>query len=131
MPRSGFGRSLGYALAGLAHAWRTQANLRFHFGAALLVLLVAFMLGVPAGELSLLCLTIALVLVAEMFNTALEAVVDLCSRDRHPLAKAAKDVAAGAVLLAAVNAVVVGVLVFYPYLMALWHRISSAGGGIK
>lgn len=120
MFRNGFGKSLGYALAGLAYALRTQANMRFHFGAALLVLVAALGLGVEVGELILLFFAVALVLVAEMFNTAVEAVVDMCTgKTYHPLAKVAKDVAAGAVLLAALNSVVVSILVFYHYLVVL------------
>lgn len=110
------GRKFLYALAGLAYALRTQPNMRFHLLAALAVLAAAFILGVDRYELLFLFLAITLVLLAEMFNTALETVVDLASPGFHPLAKAAKDVAAGAVLLAALHAVATGVVVFYPHL---------------
>ncbi|WP_245574332.1 diacylglycerol kinase family protein [Desulfovirgula thermocuniculi] len=110
------GRKFLYALAGLAYALRTQPNMRFHLLAALAVLAAAFILGVDKYELLFLFLAITLVLLAEMFNTALETVVDLASPGFHPLAKAAKDVAAGAVLLAALHAVATGVVVFYPHL---------------
>ena len=114
------GRKFLYALAGLSYALRTQPNMRFHLAAALAVLVTAFILGVNRYELLFLLLAITLVLLAEMFNTALEAVVDLASPSFHPLARAAKDVAAGAVLLAALYAVATGVVIFYPYLrMAL------------
>lgn len=113
------GKKFLFALAGLAYALRTQPNMRFHLGAALAVLAVAFILGVGKSELLFLLLAIILVFLAEMFNTALEAVVDLASPQFHPLAKAAKDVAAGAVLLAALYSVVVGLVVFYPYLQVV------------
>lgn len=110
------GRKFLYALAGLSYALRTQPNMRLHLAAALAVLAAASLLGVNRYELLFLFLAIILVLLAEMFNTALEAVVDLASPAFHPLARAAKDVAAGAVLLAALHAVAAGAVIFYPHL---------------
>ncbi|SHI32704.1 diacylglycerol kinase family protein [Desulfofundulus thermosubterraneus] len=130
MAGGSFRKSLGYALAGLAYTLRTQPNMRFHFGAALVVVAVALLLGVGVRDLLIILFAIALVVIAEMFNTAVETVVDLYTAKYHPLARVAKDVAAGAVLLAALNSVVVGLLVFYPYLHAFvrfWAR-SWRGG---
>lgn len=106
-------------------AVRTQANMRVHFFLALLVLMTAAVLGVTRLELALLVLTIALVMVAEMINTAIEAVVDLITEEYRLLAKTAKHVAAGAVLLSAAAAVFVGYLVFFTRLAALVHGSFS------
>src|SRR5438105_2825925 len=80
---------------------------------ALLALLAGVIYGLTRAELLVLLFSIALVLIAEMFNTAVEAVVDLVTQSYHPLAKHAKDVAAGAVLVAALNAIVVGLILFF------------------
>ncbi|BCV25634.1 diacylglycerol kinase [Gelria sp. Kuro-4] len=119
MARRAFRESLRYAWAGLAWTWRTQGNLRRHTLAAAAALAVAAWLKVPPGQQALVVLTIALVVVSELINTAVEATVDLCRRSYHPLAGRAKDVAAAAVLVAALAAVVVGLIVFGPPLMRL------------
>ncbi len=109
---------LGFKIAaeGILYSIRTQRNMRIHFAAAALVLFLAALLHLSKSEFICLLFAIFLVLVAEMINSAIELAVDLHSREYHPLAKAAKDVSAGAVLLAAVCSVVIGILVFYPYL---------------
>ena len=84
--------------------------------AAILAMVLGAYLGLPGGELALLAITIAAVLVAEMFNTAVEALVDIVSPGYHPLAKVAKDVAAGGVLVTAIVSLVVGYLLFIPRL---------------
>lgn len=110
--RHGISASFRFAGEGLAFALRTQRNLRIHFAAAGAVLLLAAALPVSALEGLVLVGAVALVLVAELFNTALEAAVDLATDRFHPLAKVAKDVAAAAVLVASVGAAAAGVLVF-------------------
>jgi diacylglycerol kinase len=112
-------RSFGYAFAGIGHAWRTQAHLRIHVGIGLLALVLAWALALTPPEWAVVLSTITLVLVIEMLNTAVEAAVDLASPDRHPLAKIAKDVTAGAVLVAAIGAVLVALALFGPRLLAL------------
>lgn len=119
---NGLKEKFGFALAGISYAWSTQSNLRIHLPVALLVLLAAFLFRLRAGEFVFLFFAIFLVFIAEMLNTAIELAVDLFGPGHHRLAKAAKDVAAGAVLLAALNAIIVGILVFYPHLLALWKR---------
>jgi diacylglycerol kinase (ATP) len=104
--------SFNYAVEGIIHVLRTHRNLRIHFAAATVVLVLALVLGVDRIELVVLLLSIAFVLVAEMINTAIEAAIDVATSSFDPLAKLAKDIAAGAVLIASVNAVVVGYLVF-------------------
>lgn len=119
---AGLKEKFGFALAGIAYAWATQGNFRFHVRAALVVLLAAFLLRLSPQELAFLFFAIFFVLAAEMLNTAVELAVDLFGPGHHRLAKAAKDAAAGAVLLAAVNSVIVGLLVFGPHLWALFKR---------
>ncbi len=105
--------SFNYAIDGLLYSVRTQRNMKIHFAIALVTLLAAAITDVSKFEAILLLIVITLVVVAEMINTAVEAVVDLVSEKYHPLAAIAKNVAAGAVLVTAVNAVVVGYLIFY------------------
>jgi len=104
--------SFNNATEGLIHALRTQRNLWVHFTIAVAVLVAALAFGVTKIELISLLLAITFVLVAELVNTAIEAAVDVASTSFDPMAKLAKDIAAGAVLIAALNAVAVGYLVF-------------------
>jgi diacylglycerol kinase (ATP) len=104
--------SFNHAAEGVIHALRTQRNLWIHFMLAAAVLVAAVAFGVSRLELMVLLLAITFVLVAELVNTAIEAAVDVASTSFDPMAKLAKDIAAGAVLIAALNAVAVGYLVF-------------------
>jgi diacylglycerol kinase (ATP) len=104
--------SFNNAAEGIVQAVRTQRNLWVHFAVAVLVLVAAVGFGASKLELAVLLLSITFVLVAELVNTAVEAAVDVASTSFDPLAKIAKDIAAGAVLVAALNAVAVGYLVF-------------------
>lgn len=100
-------------MEGIVHVFRTQRHMRFHFLVMALVLLVSILAGLRKEEVFVLLFTITLVLVAEMFNTAIEAVVDLVTQTYHPLAKFAKDIAAGAVLITVIQAFAVGFLLFF------------------
>ena len=104
--------SFNYSLEGIIHVLRTQRNMRIHFLVAAVVLVVAFAAGVTNYELIALLLAIAFVLIAEMINTAIESAIDTATTSFDPHAKLAKDIAAGAVLIASVNAVAVGYIVF-------------------
>src|ERR687885_51600 len=104
--------SFNYAFEGIIHVLRTQRNMRIHFLAAVAVLVAGLATDVSRLELIALLLAIAFVLIAEMINTALEAAIDVATTSFDPMAKLAKDIAAGAVLIATVNAVAVGYLVF-------------------
>ena len=104
--------SFNFAFEGVIHVLRTQRNMRIHFGVALVVLVWALFAGVTKLELIALLLAISFVLIAEMVNTAVEAAIDVATTSFDPMAKLAKDIAAGAVLIAAVNAIAVGYLVF-------------------
>jgi diacylglycerol kinase len=108
--------SFGYAFAGLRYTFRTQRNFRIHIAIALLALLAGLLLGLSWVEWAVVAVMVVLVLAAEMVNTMVEALVDLVTREYHPLAKVAKDVAAGIVLLTAIGSVVVGLLVYLPKL---------------
>jgi len=106
--------SFKYAAAGIYFMLRTQRNMRIHVVAGMGTFALAAYLGLPALELAVIAVTSSLVVICEMFNTAIENAVDLATHRKHPLAKAAKDVAAAAVLSAALNAVVVGVILLGP-----------------
>jgi len=113
-----------YALEGIKYALRTQINMRVHAVISLGVIVAGIVFRISRMEWLFILVACAFVIAAELFNTAVEAVVDLVSPEAHPLAKAAKDTAAGAVLLAAVFAVITGVVVFYvPVLALLGHLL--------
>jgi diacylglycerol kinase (ATP) len=111
-PRPSIFESFNYAIEGVVHVLRTQRNMRIHFALAVAVLAIAVAVGVSKFELIALLLAIAFVLVAEMINTAVEGVIDVSTTAFDPMAKLAKDIAAGAVLIASINAVAIGYLVF-------------------
>jgi diacylglycerol kinase (ATP) len=104
--------SFNYAFEGIIHVLRTQRNMRIHFLVAGAVLIAAIAIGVSRIELIALMISIAFVLIAEMINTAIEGTIDVSTTSFDPNAKLAKDIAAGAVLIATVNAIVIGYLVF-------------------
>ena len=104
--------SFNYAAEGIIHVLRTQRNMRIHFLIAAGVLVFALFVGVDKLELIALLLSITFVLMAEMINTAIEGAIDVSTTAFDPMAKLAKDVAAGAVLIATLNALAVGYLVF-------------------
>jgi len=104
--------SFNFAFEGIIHVLRNERNLRIHFAIAVGVIVAALAFDVTRIDLIVLLISISFVLIAEMLNSALEAVVDLSTSALDPLAKIAKDVAAGAVLVATVNAVAIGYLVF-------------------
>lgn len=108
-----------FAWQGIAHAFRSQRNFRVHTAIALGAVAVGLGVGLDATRWAIIAVTIGLVFSAELVNTALEAAVDLATDDRKPLAKVAKDAAAGAVLLAAACAVAVGVFILGPPLLRL------------
>lgn len=116
--RGGFLSSFRCAGAGVNDAIQTQRNFRVHLLVTVVVVLVGWWLRLPLQSWALLALTIGSVLVTEIFNTAAERLVDLVSPDYHPLAKQVKDLAAGAVLVAAIVAVIVGLLILGPPLLA-------------
>jgi diacylglycerol kinase (ATP) len=111
-------RSFAYAFAGLAYIMRTQRNARIELAVGLGAVVLALWLGLTPIEWAVLAITIALVVTLEWINTSLELAVSLASPERHPSAKAAKDVAAACVLVGAITSVVVGLLLFGPRLVS-------------
>lgn len=111
--------SFKYGIAGIAHAIRTQANFRIHLSISFVVIIAGLLLRSSNAEWAILVLTMMIVLAAELFNTSIEAALDRVSPEQHPLVKVAKDAAAGAVLITAIGAVVIGVLIFGPKLLGL------------
>lgn len=104
--------SFNYAIEGIIYAVRTQRNMRIHLVATLVVLSLCFFYDLSRLELLILTITITMVLVGEMINTAIEFAIDATTNYYHPLAKLAKNVSAGAVLITAINALFVGYIVF-------------------
>lgn len=109
-----------YAFEGVIHVLKTQPNARVHAAITIAVVALGLWLGLSRIEWAILVATMAVVWVAEFVNTAVEAAVDLVTDERRPLAKIAKDVAAGGVLIAAILAVIVGVLILGP---PLWAKL--------
>ena len=114
--------SLKNAFLGLKYCFVTQRNMIIHAVIGVIVLAFGFWLKVSKYDLLFLMAAVLMVLVAEAFNTALEKAIDLYTRERNHLARTAKDVAAGAVLLTSVFAVIVGLIIFGP---PLWHLVTS------
>lgn len=105
--------SFNYAVSGIIIALKTEKHMRIHYMIALSVILVSLFFDFSRTEFLLLLFAISLVIICEMINTALERAVDLITEDYHPLARLVKDVAAGAVLIATINSIVVGYLLFF------------------
>jgi len=110
--------AFGHAFRGWWYVLNTQHNTWIHSMVAIVVFILGLWLSLPARDWAVLILTIAMVFMAEFINTAIEAVVDLASPVHHPLGKVGKDVGAGAVLVAALAAVLIGLLILGPPLLA-------------
>ena len=115
-----FRESFCYAWRGFRHCLTHERNFRVHTVMGLIALCLGLLLKLSAGEMAVLLLVIAAVLCAEMVNTAFENLVDLCTETFHPLAKTAKDVAAGAVLIFCFFAVLIGIVLFVPRILSLF-----------
>lgn len=123
-------KSFNEAVDGIIYVLRTQRNIRIHFVVAFVVLGLSLFLSLSRLEFIVLLFSIALVIVAELLNTSVELTIDLVTKSFEPLAKIAKDVAAGAVLLAAINAVLVGYFLFFkklsPYTFTVLQKVRQA-----
>ena len=108
--------SFGYAWKGVRCCIGREQNLSFHLIAMILTVIAGFILGITRMEWIMVILCIGVVIAAELFNTAIEKLVDLVSPERHPIAGQVKDIAAGAVLVCAATAAIIGLIVFIPYL---------------
>ena len=117
-------RSFGYAFKGLGYAAKTQLNFRIHLLATLVAVFAGYALHISVNEWLWVALSIALVLITELVNTALEFLTDLVSPGYNELAGRVKDIGAGAVVVAAVFALVTGLIIFLPKLLALVHHAA-------
>ena len=113
--------SFRYAFQGWFHVLKTQRNAWIHSAIATIDFLLGLWLQLPPRDWAVIILTAALVFTAEFINTSIEAVVDLASPDRHPLAKIGKDVGAAAVLVSALAAILIGLLLLGP---PLWQKLT-------
>src|SRR5512143_3599886 len=118
--------SFRYAGEGIFHCFRTQRHMQFHFLVLVLVLLSGLLLALDKRDMLILLFCITLVIATELINTSVEAIVDMVAQTYNPLAKIAKDVAAGAVLVASGNALIAGLLIFFGS-----ERIERIRGGIS
>ena len=116
MPLRKWIESANYAIEGILHAAKTERHLRYHFYAAVLILLLSLILGITRSEFIAIAIVAIIVLSVEMLNTAIEATVDIIFKEYDNRAKIVKDIAAGAVLTASIGAAVVGYIIFLPYL---------------
>ncbi|QES88202.1 diacylglycerol kinase family protein [Rhizosphaericola mali] len=109
-------KSFGYAFEGLQQFFKSEHNARVHLVAAIIAILLGIYLHISKLEWLILILTIAIVLMAEMFNTCIELIADHITKERHPHIKLIKDIAAGGVLITAIAAFIIGCIIFLPKL---------------
>ncbi len=122
MPLRQWLKSANFAIEGILQGAKTQKHLRYHFFSAALALVGSYVVGVSRIEFLLIALAVILVLTTEMLNSAVEAVVDLLSPEFSEKARVAKDIAAGAVLIAAFGAAVIGYVILFPHLEVFFHE---------
>ena len=108
------------AIQGIIYTFKYERNMKIHYLIAVAVLIVSLRFNLNKLEMMILILSISLVIVAEMFNTAIENTVDLITQEKHPKAKIEKDVAAGAVVIAAITAAIIGLIIFVPKIWDNW-----------
>ncbi|WP_066367859.1 diacylglycerol kinase family protein [Neobacillus fumarioli] len=121
--RGPFWKAFSFAIAGILSAIKTERNLRFHLVCSCLVLFLSYFFSISRTEWVLILLLIGGMIALELLNTAVERVVDLVTLDDHPLAKQAKDLAAGAVLVYAVLSVIAGMFIFLPYVIKFFESL--------
>lgn len=109
-------KSTNFAIEGILHGTKTQRHLRYHLYSAAFILILSYVLGISRNDFLVIALTVIVVLLAELSNTAIEAVVDMVSPEQSEKAKIAKDVAAGAVLTTAFGAAVIGYIILLPHI---------------
>ncbi|WP_040207954.1 diacylglycerol kinase family protein [Neobacillus jeddahensis] len=112
--------AFSFATAGILTALKMERNMRFHLISSLIVLIVSFYFSITKIEWVIILFAIGGMFALELMNTAIERVVDLVTAEYHPLAKQAKDIAAGAVFVYAVLSVVIGIIIFIPYVLMLF-----------
>lgn len=122
MPLRKWVKSANFAIEGILHAAKTQRHLRYHFYSAAVVLLASYILGVTRTEFLIISLSVIAVLLAEMLNTAIEAIVDIISTEHNEKARIVKDIAAGAVFVTAFGVAVVGYIILFPYIRDVFNK---------
>jgi len=122
MPFRHWVKSVNFAIEGILHAAKTQRHLRYHFYTAAVILLISYILGVSRTEFLIIALSVIAVLLAEMFNTAIEAMVDIILPEHSEKARVVKDIAAGAVFVTAFGVAVIGYLILSPYLHDFFQK---------
>ena len=116
--------SFKYAFEGIRELWRKENNAKIHMFFTVAVLIMAIVLKISSTEFCIIFLTIGAVWSAEAMNSAVERVVDLVTQEKRPLAKAAKDLAAGAVLIVAISSILIGLVIFIPKIIAFFVPFS-------
>lgn len=122
MPLRKWIKSANFAIEGILHAAKTQRHLRYHFYSAAAVLLVSYILGVSRTEFLIISLSVIAVLLAEMLNTSIEAIVDIISTEHNEKARIVKDIAAGAVFVTAFGVAVIGYIILFPYIRDVFNK---------
>ncbi len=112
--------SFKYALQGFASSFRTERNMKIHVVATILVIILGIYLKLNLIEWSIITIAIVIVISAELFNTAIETIVDMVSPQKNEKAKLAKDISAGAVLILAIGSAIVGFIIFLPKIIAIF-----------
>lgn len=115
----GFAESLKIAFTGIAYLFLYHDNMRIIFLSGIAAFLTAMVLKLRGIELAIICITVSVVFIAEMFNTAIELIIDMSTRKYHTLIKLVKDIAAAVVLIASLNAIAIGVILFVPRIIKL------------
>ena len=114
--------SFKYAIEGIISSFRTEKNMKIHVLAMIIVIILGFVFKLDKVEWCFIIIAIISVISAELFNTAIETVVDMVSHERNPKAKLAKDIAAGAVLVVAMGAAIMGVMIFGPKIINIFNK---------
>jgi diacylglycerol kinase (ATP) len=122
MPLRQWIKSANFAIEGILHAAKTQKHLRYHFYIAAAVILLSYILGISKTEFLFISLSVIAVLLAEMFNTAIEAAVDIISPEHNEKARIVKDIAAGAVFVTVFGVAVIGYIILFPYIRDIFHK---------
>lgn len=116
-------KSFNYAVTGILTAMKTEKNLRIHYIAAILLVIVSLFFDLSRIEFMLLIFAASLVIISEMINTAIEKTIDMITKDYHPVARIVKDISAGAVLISAINALIVGYLIFFDRIYPITNHV--------
>src|SRR5512143_4093912 len=135
MPLKRWIKSANFAIEGILHGTKTQRHLRYHLYSAAGILVLCYILGISRNDFLVISIMVIVVLVAELFNTAIETMVDILSPEHSEKARIAKDVAAGAVLTTAFGAAVIGYIILMPYIrkgfQAGFHIAKHSGEDIS